>query len=65
MTDFPFDVLVVYTAIAIWLVLAAIDVRKQSYTTSIFLGIAILLSLNIGYLINGITDSIDKFMSND
>lgn len=63
MTDFPFDVLAVYAAMVIWLVLAAVDFRKQSYTASILCGIAILLFLNIGYLVNGITDSIAFFVS--
>lgn len=63
MNELPLDVLAVYAALMIWLVLAVADFKKQSYTASMVFGIALVVVLNVRYLIEGSADGIAFFVS--
>ena len=63
MNELPLDVLAVYAAIAVWLILAIVDFKKQSYTASMLMGIGLVLALNVRYLFEGAADGIAFFVS--
>lgn len=59
----PFNVIVIYAALAIWFVLLIGGLKKQSFQWFLLFGIGILLYLNIGYFVRGVPDSIASFIS--
>ncbi len=63
MTSFPLDVLAVYAASVIWLVLAIRGGRRQSWAAALIFGIVFTLALNVRYLIEGAADGIALFVS--
>ncbi len=63
MNELPLDVLAVYAAIVVLLVLAVADFKKQSYTASVLFGIGLVLVLNVRYLFEGAADGIAFFVS--
>lgn len=62
MDALPLDVLAIYAGIAVWLVLAALDFRKQSYTATILFGVVLTVILNVRYLIEGSAEGIAFFV---
>ena len=63
MNEIPYEVLAIYGGVAVWAVLAVIGYRKQSFTVTLWFGIALLLYLNVRYLIDGIPNSIAFFVA--
>ena len=60
--DLPFGVLAVYGALVVWLVLLVLGLRRRSFGPFLVFGIALLLVLNVRYLIEGAPASIAFFI---
>jgi len=58
----PIGVLVVYAALAVWAGLLLRGLRTGAYRGFLNFGIALMLWLNLGYLINGVPSSIASFI---
>lgn len=58
----PFNVIVIYAALAIWFVLLIGGLKKQSFQWFLLFGIAILLYLNVSYFVRGVPESIASFV---
>ncbi|MBT8446539.1 MAG: DUF2306 domain-containing protein, partial [Gammaproteobacteria bacterium] len=58
----PVGVLAVYAALAVWMVLLVLGLRRHSYGAFLGFGLALLLVLNVRYFIDGATDSIAFFI---
>lgn len=63
MTNLPIDVLMVYGALLIWLVLAIRDLKRGTYTATIVCGTLILLAINVRYIVDGVPNGIAFFIS--
>ena len=59
---FPIGVIAVYVALAVWLVLLVLAIRKRRYGWVIGFGIALMLALNVRYLIEGAPAGIAFFI---
>lgn len=59
----PLDIFFVYAAAVIWIVATIWGVKNNSYKASLFVGITLLLFLNVRYLINGAPNGIAFFVS--
>ena len=57
-----YEVLGFYVALVIWAVLLAVAVKRGSYRTFLGFGIAILLFLNVRYLVTGSANGIANFI---
>ena len=60
--DLPLDVLTVYGALVVWLIVLIRDLKRSSFGPSLLFGIAFLLVLNVRYLIEGAPASIAFFV---
>ena len=60
--DLPFGVLAVYGALVVWSVLLVLGFRRRSFGPFLIFGIALLLVLNVRYLIEGAPASIAFFI---
>lgn len=60
--DLPVGVLAVYGALVVWSVLLIRDLRRRSFGPTLGFGIALLLVLNVRYLIDGAPASIAFFI---
>lgn len=60
--DLPFGVLAVYGALVVWSVLLLLGFRRWSFGPFLIFGIALLLVLNVRYLIEGAPASIAFFI---
>ncbi|MEH6546897.1 MAG: DUF2306 domain-containing protein [Sneathiella sp.] len=58
----PFGVIAIYVALAAWAVILIRDLRRGSFGPFIWVGIALLLILNIRYFIEGAPDAIAFFI---
>ncbi|MGR8947674.1 MAG: DUF2306 domain-containing protein [Gammaproteobacteria bacterium] len=61
--NIPIEVLLTYISAIVWVIVTIWGVKKNSFTASIVIGIALLLSLNIRYLIDGAPNGIAFFVS--
>jgi len=60
--DLPFGVIAVYGALAVWSLLLILGVKRRSFGPFLGFGIALLLVLNVRYLIDGAPDAIAFFI---
>ncbi|MEM7302154.1 MAG: DUF2306 domain-containing protein [Pseudomonadota bacterium] len=58
----PIGILTIYGALAIWALLLARSLRSGTYHAFFWFGIALMLYLNVGYLLNGVPQSIAFFI---
>jgi hypothetical protein len=58
----PIGVIAVYIALAVWLVLLVMGIRKRRYGPAVGFGIALMLVLNVRYLVDGAPASIAFFI---
>lgn len=58
----PIGVLVIYAALAVWVGLLIRGVKTGAFRGFVFFGIALMLWLNIGYVINGVPAAIASFI---
>src|SRR5450631_1024580 len=59
---YPFGVIAVYVALAVWLVLLVLGIRRRRYAGAIGFGIALMLVLNVRYLVEGAPAGIAFFI---
>lgn len=59
---FPIGVIAVYVALVVWLVLLVLGIRRRRYGWVIGFGIALMLVLNVRYLVEGATAGIAFFI---
>ena len=59
----PLNVLVIYAALAVWLLVFAYDLRRRQFSPSIYFGVGLMLYLNIGYFLAGASASIANFVA--
>ena len=59
---FPIGVIAVYVALAVWLVLLVLGIRRRRYGWAIGFGIALMLVLNVRYLVEGAPAGIAFFI---
>ena len=59
---FPIGVIAVYVALAVWLLLLVLGIRKRRYGWAIGFGIALMLVLNVRYLVEGAPAGIAFFI---
>jgi len=60
--DLPLGVLAIYGALVVWLALLIRGIKRRSFAPFLVFGIALLLALNVRYLIDGVPDSIAFFI---
>ncbi len=60
--DLPLGVLVFYGALVVWSALLIFGMKRRSFVPFLVFGIALLLALNVRYLIDGAADSIAFFI---
>lgn len=58
----PLGVLTVYASLAVWAYLFVRGVRLKSYQAFLLFGVALMLYLNVGYLVAGVPASIAAFI---
>ena len=61
--DIPSAVLLMYIALAVWAGILVFGIRRQSYRPFLLWGIAIMLFLNIRYLVSGSEEGIANFVA--
>ena len=59
---FPIGVIAVYVALVVWLVLLVLGIRRRRYGWAIGFGIALMLVLNVRYLVEGAPAGIAFFI---
>jgi len=59
---FPIGVIAVYVALAVWLALLVLGVRRRRYGWAIGFGVALMLVLNVRYLVEGAPAGIAFFI---
>ena len=60
--DLPFGVLAIYGALVVWSALLVFGMKRRSFGPFLVFGIALMLALNVRYLIDGVTESIAFFI---
>lgn len=60
--DVPVGILAIYAALAVWLVLLIVGVRRRTFGPFLGFGVALLLVLNVRYFIDGVGGSIAFFV---
>jgi len=60
--NLPFGVLAIYGALVVWFILLVIGIKRRSFGPFLGFGIALLLVLNVRYLINGAPNAIAFFV---
>ncbi|MGH1488151.1 MAG: DUF2306 domain-containing protein [Acidimicrobiales bacterium] len=58
----PIDLILVYGALAVWAALLVIGFRQKSYKPFLWMGLAIMVVMNVRYLISGVAVSIPAFV---
>ncbi len=58
----PFGVMSVFASLAVWAVLTVYAMMRGRYVPAILFGIALMLYLNIGYVLNGPAAAIANFV---
>ena len=59
---FPIGVIAIYVALVVWLVLLVLGIRRRRYRSAIGFGIALMLVLNVRYLVEGAPAGIAFFI---
>jgi len=60
--NLPLGVLAVYGALVVWSALLIVSLKRRSFTSFFVFGIALLLVLNVRYLIDGVPNAIAFFI---